>query len=51
MGHPVCEAKELLGKDPAFVIIAVLTSGAGEVEVYLGRLGNKNSGLDYMIFE
>ena len=51
LGHPVCEAKELLGKDPAFVIIAVLTSGAGEVEVYLGRLGNKNSGLDYMIFE
>lgn len=51
LGHPVCEAEDLLKQDPAFVIIAVLTSGAGEVEAYLGRLGRQNKALDSMVFE
>lgn len=51
LGHPVCEAEELLKKDAAFVIIAVLTSGASEVEEYIKWLGSQNNALDYMFFE
>lgn len=51
LGHSVCEAEELLKKSPAFVIIAVLTSGAGEIEAYLGRLRRQSNTLNYMVFE
>lgn len=49
--HPVYQADAVLRKYPALIIIAVLTSGAGEVEKYIEQLRNKNHALESMIFE
>ena len=45
------EAEEALRNGKAFIIIAILTSGVGEVEKYIGQLSERNHSLDYMVFK
>lgn len=49
--HPVYEAEMILNRNRAFVIIAILTSGAKEVEKYLDQVKQNNEQLNYMIFD
>lgn len=51
LDHPVHEAEEALRNGKAFIIIAILTSGVGEVEKYIGQLSERNHSLDYMVFK
>ena len=41
----------LLENEKALVIIAVLTSGVGEVEKYIENIKTKNHMLAYVVFE
>lgn len=51
LGYPVYEAGKFLKNREALVLVAILTSGIAEVESSLKRIGKRNSGLDYMLFE
>ena len=51
LGYSVQEAQMLLENEKALVIIAVLTSGVGEVEKYIENIKTKNHMLAYVVFE
>lgn len=51
LGYPVCKAEEILRKDAAIIIIAVLTSGVKEVKAYIEEFRSNNRTLEYSVFE
>ena len=51
LGYPVQEAQPLLEREKALIIIAIMTSGVGEVEEYIEKIKVKNHMLDCVVFE
>lgn len=49
--YPVQEAQPLLKSEKALIIIAILTSGVGEVEKYIEEIKIENNMLDCVVFD